>query len=149
MQGQDGIPEALKVNIYSGRISREARSRLRGAAFAHDEDMAPRFVQGVDDDNQQVFSYRPRDSRDWQDLQMPFGDRAEVLGFEPGSDTLRVIGSHGGDKAIRGFYLFEPSSGKVELVYAAADTDVEWAYTDDDDAVYGVQINLITASLCR
>ena len=138
---KDGIPEALKVNIYSGRISREARSRLRGAAFAHDEDMAPRFVQGVDDDNQQVFSYRPRDSRDWQDLEMPFGDRAEVLGFEPGSDTLRVIGSHGGDKAIRGFYLFEPSSGKVELVYAAADTDVEWAYTDDDDAVYGVQIN--------
>ena len=138
---KDGIPEALKVNIYSGRISREARSRLRGAAFAHDEDMAPRFVQGVDDDNQQVFSYRPRESRDWQDLEMPFGDRAEVLGFEPGSDTLRVIGSHGGDKAIRGFYLFEPSSGKVELEYAAADTDVEWAYTDDDDAVYGVQIN--------
>ena len=138
---KDGIPEALKVNIYSGRISREARSRLRGAAFAHDEDMAPRFVQGVDDDNQQVFSYRPRESRDWQDLEMPFGDRAEVLGFEPDSDTLRVIGSHGGDKAIRGFYLFEPSSGKVELVYAAADTDVEWAYTDDDDAVYGVQIN--------
>ena len=138
---KDGIPEALKVNIYSGRISREARSRLRGAAFAVDEDMAPRFVQGVDDDNQQVFSYRPRESRDWQDLEMPFGDRAEVLGFEPDSDTLRVIGSHGGDKAIRGLYHFEPSSGKVELVYAAADTDVEWAYTDDDDAVYGVQIN--------
>ena len=138
---KDGIPEALKVNIYSGRVSREARSQLRGAAFTHDEDMVPRFVQGVDDDNQQVFSYRPRESRDWQDLDMPFGDRAQVLGFEPESDTLRVIGSHGGDKAIRGLYLFEPSSGKVELVYAAADTDVEWAYTDDDDALYGVQIN--------
>ena len=138
---KDGMPEALKVNIYSGRISREARSRLRGAAFAHDEDMAPRFVQGVDDDNQQVFSYRPRESRDWQGLEMPFGDRAQVLGFEPGSDTLRVIGSYEGDKAIRGFYLFDPTSGKAELVYAAADTDVEWAYTDDDDAVYGVQIN--------
>ena len=138
---KDGIPEALKVNIYSGRVSREARSQLRGAAFTHDEDMVPRFVQGVDDDNQQVFSYRPRESRDWRDLQMPFGDRAQVLGFEPDSDTLRVIGSHGGDKAIRGLYHFEPSSGEVELVYAAADTDVEWAYTDDDDQVYGVQIN--------
>ena len=89
---KDGIPEALKVNIYSGRISREARSRLRGAAFVADEDMAPRFVQGIDDDNEQVFSYRPRESRDWQDLEMPFGDRAQVLGFEPGSDVLRVIG---------------------------------------------------------
>ena len=56
---KDGIPEALKINIYSGRISREARSRLRGAAFVHDEDMAPRFVQGVDDNNQQVFPTVP------------------------------------------------------------------------------------------
>ena len=138
---KDGIPEALKVNIYSGRTSREARSRLRGASFVADEDMAPRFVQGVDDDNQQVFSYRPRDSRDWQDLEMPFGDRAQILGFEPDSDVLRVIGSYEGDKAIRGLYHFDPAAGEAEQVYAAADTDVEWAYTDDDDAVYGVQIN--------
>lgn len=138
---KDGIPEALKVNIYSGRISREARSSLRGAVFVHDEDMAPRFVQGVDDDNQQVFSYRPRESRDWQDLEMPFGDRAQVLGFEVGSDVLRVIGSHTGEKGIKGLYRFDPRSGKAEQVYAAADTDVEWAYTDDDDQVYGVQIN--------
>ena len=138
---KDGIPEALKVNIYSGRISREARSSLRGAVFVPDEDMAPRFVQGVDDDNQQVFSYRPRESRDWQDLEMPFGDRAQVLGFEVGSDVLRVIGSHTGEKGIKGLYRFDPRSGKAEQVYSAADTDVEWAYTDDDDQVYGVQIN--------
>ena len=138
---KDGIPEALKINIYSGRISREARSRLRGASFVHDENMAARFVQGVDDDNQQVFSYRPRGSRDWQDLQMPFGDRAQVLGFEPDSDVLRVIGSHTGDKRIKGLYRFDPNSGKVEQVYAAPDTDVEWAYTDDEEEVYGVQIN--------
>ena len=109
---KDGIPEALKVNIYSGRISREARSRLRGASFVHDEDMAPRFVQGIDDDNEQVFSYRPRGSRDWKDLKMPFGDRAQVVGFEPESDVLRVIGSHTGDKRIRGLYRFDPSSGE-------------------------------------
>ena len=72
---------------------------------------------------------------------MPFGDRAQILGFEPDSDTLRVIGSHEGDKAIRGLYHFDPAAGEAEQVYAAADTDVEWAYTDDDDAVYGVQIN--------
>ena len=46
---KDGIPEALKINIYSGRISREARSSLRGAGFVHDEEIAPRFVQGIDD----------------------------------------------------------------------------------------------------
>ena len=138
---KDGIPEALKINIYSGRISREARSSLRGAGFVHDEEIAPRFVQGIDDDNQQVFSYRPRGSRDWQDLEMPFGDRAQVVGFVPDSDVLRVIGSYAGDQRIKGLYHFDPASGKVEQVYAAADTDVEWAYTDDDYEVYGVQIN--------
>ena len=72
---------------------------------------------------------------------MPFGDRAQIVGFEPESDVLRVIGSHTGDKRIRGLYRFDPSSGEVELVFAAADTDVEWAYTDDEHEVYGVQIN--------
>jgi acetyl esterase/lipase len=139
--GKDGIPQALKLNIYSGRISREARSSLRGAQFVPDEDMTPRFVQGVDDNNEQIFSYQPRGSRDWQDVEMPFGEGVRIRGFEPGTDALLVIGANGNEKGIWGLHRFDLKSKEVEELYAAADTDVEWAYFDDDDQLYGVQIN--------
>ena len=139
--GKDGIPQALKVNIYSGRISREARSSLRGARFVPDEDMAPRFVQGIDDDNNQIFSYRPRGSREWQEVEMPFGEEVRIRGFEPGADALLVIGSYADERGIWGLHRFDLKSKKVEKIYSAPDTDVEWAYFDDDDRLYGVQIN--------
>jgi len=139
--GKDGIPEAVKVNVYSGRISREARSSLRGASFIPDETMEPRFVQGLDDNNDQVFSYRPIDSRDWQGLTLPFGERVVVRGFVPGKDALFVIGSADDERGIWGLYQFDLKSREAELLYAAVDTDIEQVFLDDNDEPYGVQIN--------
>jgi len=139
--GKDGIPEAVKVNIYSGRISREARSGLRGAGFVPDETMAPRFVQGLNDDNDQVFSYRPAGSRDWQDVELPFGEQVMVRGFVPGEDAIFVMGAMDDEKGIWGLYRYDLTAKKVEKLYAAADTDVEWVYLDDEEQPYGVQIN--------
>jgi dipeptidyl aminopeptidase/acylaminoacyl peptidase len=139
--GKEGIPEALKVNVYSGRISRLARSNLRGAVFVTDHDAQPRLVYGVDDDANQVISYKLTGSRDWASLDSPFGDEILVHGFLPDSDTILLSGAREGDSGIWGLYQFDLKTGKAEKVYSASDTDVERVYLDQDGQPYGVGIN--------
>jgi dienelactone hydrolase len=137
--GKDGLPEVIRVNVYSGRASRVVRSRLRGARFVADQEANPRIAYGINDEFDQVIHYLPKGSRDWVELRSPFEDDIEVLGFEEDGKTVVVSAATVEDKTVRGLYRLTLANGAYEQIYHAGDTDVSRAFWDEGH-LYGTEV---------
>ncbi|WKE66312.1 S9 family peptidase [Gallaecimonas kandeliae] len=125
--GDLSYPTVYRLNIYSGRQIQVTRPPVKGTHLVADHQGNVRFAVGADlaHDNETLVAYRDKNGDEWQRL-VSFNE-AEG-GFIPlrfMADDKRVLGLSDRGAQTRGLVIYDPATGKEQLLYRNPKVDAE------------------------
>ncbi len=137
--GKSSPVEAVRMNVYSGRLSRRIRAPVPDAQLVTDRDGNVRFAFSNDDEFNTVIHERDPDSREWRVFsKVPFGDAGlDPLAIAPDG---RIWVNTARDEGPLGLYLMDPKTQELTLAYRHEFVDATPIVEDDDGNVWGVRV---------
>ena len=137
--GKSSPVEAVRMNVYSGRLSGRTRAPVTDAQLVTDNDGNVRFAFSSDDEFNTVIHERDPETREWRIFsKVPFGDAGlDPLAVAPDG---RIWVNTAQDEGPLGLYLMDPKTQELTEVYRHEYADATPVVEDDDGHVWGVQV---------
>ena len=138
--GKSSPVEAVRMNVYSGRLSRRIRAPVPDAQLVTDNDGNVRFAFSNDDEFNTVIHERNPETREWRVFsKVPFGDAGlDPLAIAPDG---RIWVNTARDEGPLGLYLMDPKTQELTEVYRHEYVDATPVVEDDDGNVWGVRVD--------
>ncbi len=132
------IPQAVKLNVYTGRENRVKRAPIAYGGFLVDHTGTPRFSVGTDEDHVTHVYYTEGKGEDWQKFAGEIKGEFYPLGFAEDNNTVYVAKSNNGEP--KGLYEYDIATKKSTLVYQSQLASPTTLNVDLNQ-VYGVRID--------
>ncbi len=137
---EGSFTEVHKLDIYSGRTSRVARSPMRNANLVVDNDGDVRLSVAADPKKENAIVVHEREKRRWELLGEYRGRQGSLTpaGFTPDDQYIYMYDNRTTDTT--GLYLYNAESQEQELMYNHPVVDIDGLQRGPDGEVIGVYI---------
>lgn len=132
------IPQAVKLNVYTGRENRVKRAPIAYGGFLVDHTGTPRFSIGTDEDHVTHIYYTEGKGEDWQKFGEDIEGEFRALGFAEDNNTVYITKS--GNGGPMGLYEYDITTKKSTLVYQSQLANPS-PLSVDLNQVYGIRVD--------
>ncbi len=134
------FPEALRIDLASGKTNPVTTSPLRNASFLTDDNGEVRFAFGEDQDQAMQVWYRAGDGKDWEKVFDETRDHLRVTPMAFDRDGDAVYFSCGGTHGVGGVCLWNVATRKLKPVWSGSDVGVDRLLPAfDDKGVFAIR----------
>ncbi len=135
----DVLPEVVKLNVYTGRERRVKRAPIAYSTFLIDHEGYPRFVAGVDKNNQTQLYYSSGKGDRWSQFGEKFDGEFQPIAFAPDNNSVYALKS--ADGGPKGLYHYDLKTNKETQLYRSEMVDPTATISSQLNDVMGLRLD--------